>query len=308
MAVPDFQSLMLPALKALADGAETPISRVRTRVAATENLTEDELRETVPTGRQAVFVNRVNWAVIYMKRAGLVERVRCGVYRLSADGERLLSHNLRRIDLQVLRKYPAYREWKAANTPNSEKKNMPAQPRKFPDTPEEALEHAAQQVRREFEIDMLKRVRDAEPLFLERVVIDLLVAMGYGGGDPAMGRETGRPGDGGNDGTIRKDALVFDEVYVQAKKYAEGNTVGEPALRNFAGAIDAAGTKKGVLVTSSSFTQDAPKNVSRSPRRIALNYGEELARLMVAKRIGGRTPVSHEIKRIDEDYFSEEAA
>ena len=131
--------------------------------------------------------------------------------------------------------------------------------------------------------------------------------MGYGGGDPAMGRVTGRSGDGGIDGTIREDILGLDEVYVQAKKYAEGKTVGESDLRNFAGAIDAAGTNKGVFVTIAGFTQAARKYVARSPKRIVLIDGEELARLMVAKDIGVRTRVKHEIKRIDEDYFSEEA-
>ena len=247
MAVPNFQSLMLPVLQALADGAATPISRVRARVAATENLTEDDLRELLPSGRQAVFVNRVSWAVIYMERASLVERVRRGVYRLAPEGERLLKQNPERIDLQVLSRYPAYREWKAASTRKPRQKDLPVMPGETLDTPEEALEHAAQQLRRELEIDLLKRVRKAEPAFLERIVIDLLVAMGYGGGDPAMGRVTGRSGDGGIDGTIREDALGLDEVYVQAKKYTEGNTVGEPDLRNFAGAIDATGTNKGVF-------------------------------------------------------------
>ena len=307
MAVPDFQSLMLPALQALADGAAMPISRVRARVAATENLTEDDLRELVPSGRQAVFVNRVSWAVLYMERASLVERVRRGVYRLAPEGERLLKQNPERIDLQVLSRYPAYREWKAASTRKPRQKDLPVMPGETLDTPEEALEHAAQQLRRELEIDLLKRVRKAEPAFLERMVIDLLVAMGYGGGDPAMGRVTGRSGDGGIDGTIREDTLGLDEVYVQAKKYTEGNTVGEPDLRNFAGAIDAAGTNKGVFVTTAGFTQAARKYVSRSPKRIVLIDGEELARLMVAKGIGVRTRVTHEIKWIDEDYFSEEA-
>ena len=159
MAVPDFQSLMLPALQALADGAATPISRVRARVAATENLTEDDLRELVPSGRQAVFVNRVSWALSYMEPASLVERVRRGVYRLALEGERLLKQNPERIDLQVLSRYPGYREWKAASTPKPRQKDFPVMPGETLDTPEEALEHAAQQLRRELEIDLLRHPR-----------------------------------------------------------------------------------------------------------------------------------------------------
>ena len=137
------------------------------------------------------------------------------------------------------------------------------------------------------------------------MIVDLLIAMGYGGGDAAMGHVTGRSGDGGIDGTIREDALGLDEVYIQAKKYTDG-TVGEGALRNFAGAIDAAGTTKGVFVTTTSFTRAAREYVARSPKRIVLIDGEELARLMVVHDIGVRTRVRHEIKRIDEDYFGQE--
>ena len=169
------------------------------------------------------------------------------------------------------------------------------------------MDRAARQLRGALEADVLNRVRTAAPAFLEQVVIDLLIAMGYGGGDVAMGRVTGRSGDGGIDGTIREDALGLDEVYVQAKKYADGKTVGEGDLRNFAGAIDAAGTTKGVFVTTAGFTDAAKDYVARSPKRIVLIDGDELARLMVAHDIGVRTRVRHEIKRIDEDYFDQEA-
>ena len=130
--------------------------------------------------------------------------------------------------------------------------------------------------------------------------------MGYGGGDAAMGRVTGGSGDGGVDGTIREDALGLDEVYLQAKRYGDGNAVGEGDLRNFAGAIDAAGTTKGVFVTTAGFTRAARDYVARSPKRIVLIDGKELARLMVRHGIGVRTRVRHEVKRIDEDYFDEE--
>ena len=305
MAVPDFQSLMLPSLQALAGGAETPIADVRARVAEREDLSTEDLREMVPSGRQTVFTNRVSWAVIYMERAGLVERVRRAVYRLTDEGERLMRKDPTRIDMNVLREYPKYVAWRRVSTPREESKSK-TKPTDSTDTPEEALEHAAQQVRRELEYDVLDRVRKTEPAFLEQVVIDLLIAMGYGGGDSAMGQVTGRSGDGGIDGTIREDALGLDEVYVQAKKYADGNTVGESALRNFAGAIDAAGTNKGVFVTTASFTPAARRYVARSPKRIVLIDGEELARLMVAHDVGVRTRVRYEIKRIDEDYYSQE--
>ena len=306
MAVPDFQSLMLPALQALTDRAETPLADVRSRIAVTENLTAEDLREILPSGRQSVFTNRVSWTIIHIARAGLVERVRRGVYRLTDDGEKLLRQKPVRIDMSVLREYAAYREWRSASTPPEERSGSWTPPdESTTDTPEEALDRAAQQVRGELEYDVLDRVCKAAPEFLEQVIIDLLIAMGYGGGDAAMGQVTGRSGDGGIDGTVKEDTLGLDEVYVQAKKYSDGNTVGESELRNFAGAIDAAGTNKGVFVTTSSFTPAARRYVARSPKRIVLLDGKDLARYMVAHGIGVRTRVCYEIKRIDEDYFNQ---
>ena len=307
MPVPDHQSLMLPVLKALADGAETPVSEVRERVAAAENLTPDDLREMLASG-QPMFTNRVSWAVIYMERAGLVERVRRAIYRLTEEGNKLLAQAPARVDLDVLRTYPAYVAWsKKEKAPTPRKDTKPPTPDESTDTPEEAFHRAVQQLRDALEAEVLDRVRKAASAFLEQVVIDLLIAMGYGGGDAAMGRVTGRSGDGGIDGTIKEDTLGLDEVYIQAKKYADGHTVGEGDLRNFAGAIDAAGTTKGVFVTTSAFTPAAKEYVKRNPKRIVLIDGEELARLMVEHDIGVRTRIQHAIKRIDEDYFEQEA-
>ena len=307
MPVPDFQSLMLPALKALADGAETPISEVRTRIADTEQLTAEDMREMLPNSRQSVFTNRVSWALLYLGRAGLSKRVRRGIWQLSAEGKKLLAEAPPRLDMNRLRDYPAYVAWRSGKgTPSAHDDVVPAPPDDLIETPEEALDHAIRQMHDAIEAEVLNRIHEAPPSFLEKVVVDLLIAMGYGGGDPAMGQVTGRSGDGGIDGTIREDALGLDEVYVQAKKYAEGNTVGESDLRNFAGALDAAGTTKGVFVTTARFTSAARNYVARSPKRIVLIDGQELSRLMVAHNVGVRTWVRHEVKRVDEDYFDQE--
>ncbi len=175
-----------------------------------------------------------------MAGAGLLERVRRGVYRLTQEGERLLSCKPSRIDLNLLKEYPDFAEWRQrANIPPSGKDAESRQNEEIPDTPEEALDRAAEQLHSALEADVLHRVRDTAPAFLERAVVDLLIAMGYGGGDTRMGGVTRRSDDSGIDGTIREDALGLDEIYVQAKRYAEGNAVGEGELRNFAGAIDA---------------------------------------------------------------------
>ena len=307
MAVPDFQSLMLPALRALSSGAKSPLVDVRARVAAAQNLTLEDVREMVPSQRQTRLANRVNWALVYMQRAGLVERARRGVYRITREGVALLSQEPGRIDGTLLRNYPAFRAWKTTGPTADVEPDAPVPSGESTDTPDESMERAAQQLRYALEGDVLDRVRNAEPVFLEQVIIDLLIAMGYGGGDPNSGRVTGRSGDGGIDGKISEDALGLDQVYVQAKKHADGNTVGESALRNFAGAIDAAGTNKGVFVTTPKFTPAARKYVDRSPKRIVLIDGQEVARLMVKHGVGVRTRDTYEIKRIDEDYFSQEA-
>lgn len=307
MPIPDFQSLMLPALKALSKGRETTVSKVRERIAAVESLAPEDLQEMLPSGRQSVFANRVSWAVKYLERAGLTERVRRGVWRLTAEGQSLLTEPPSRIDMNYLRKYPAFVEWRTGrNVASSDDDSASVLSGDAMNTPEEALEKAARHLREALEADLLARVREAPPSFLEQVVIDLLIKMGYGGGDAAMGRVTGRSGDGGIDGTIKEDVLGLDEVYVQAKKYADNNTVGEPDLRSFAGAIDAAGTTKGVFVTTAGFTPAARAYVAKSPKRIVLIDGVELARLMVRHDIGVRMRVHYEIKRIDEDYFDQE--
>ena len=305
MPVPDYQSLMLPSLKALANGKEIPLSKVRERVAAAEGLTPKDMLEVLPSGQQSVFSNRVSWALLYMQHAGLVKKVRRGVYQLMTEGKRVLDEEPHRIDNKLLRNYPAYVEWRTGrrNEQSPEKKPVPILSDDAADTPEEALARADRQLREALEADVLDRVRQSEPAFLEHVVVDLLIAMGYGGGDAAMGRVTGRSGDGGIDGTIREDKLGLDEVYLQAKKYAADKTVGENDLRNFAGAIDAAGTSKGVFVTTAGFTRAAKDYVARSPKRIVLIDGEELARLMVKHDIGVRLKTRCEVKRIDEGYF-----
>lgn len=307
MSVPDFESLMLPALRVLAGGTETPIADVRSWVAENENLSDTDLAETLPSGRQTVFANRIGWAVKYMTQAGLVERVRHGVYRMTEAGEQLLQQGRAKIDLGVLSEYPKYLEWRK---PRSSARDQEAETtaRTASSTPDEVLEQAFRQLRVDLEYEVLDRVSEQDPSFLERVVVDLLIAMGYGGGEPDMGTVTGKSGDGGIDGIVKEDALGLDEIYVQAKKFAVGNTVGASALRDFVGTIDTARANKGVFVTTAKFATGAREIVKMSSKRIILIDGQELARLMVKHGIGVRPQYpdrDYVIKRVDEDYFSE---
>ena len=307
MSIPDSQSLLLPALQALAGGAETPISEIRRRIAKAKGLTTQDVQELLPNSRHPVFANRVSWMMLHLGRAGLVEKIRRGVWQVTAEGERLLAETPIRIDRETLRSYPAYVAWRTGKTtPSGNSDTESILPEDSIGTPEEALHLAVEQLRSALEADVLGRVCKVTPAFFERVIVDLLLAMGYGGGNPTMGRVTGKSGDGGIDGTIKEDALGLDEIYVQAKRYADGKTVGESDLRNFAGALDAAGTTKGVFVTTAGFTRAAEEYVARSPKRIVLIDGEELAGLMVKYNIGVRVRFYGEIKWIDEDYFEQD--
>ena len=298
MPVPDFQSLMLPVLRALADGNDTPVGDVRKRVASAEGLTDNDLQEMLPSGRQRAFTNRVAWALNYLLRAALVERVRRGVYRVADEGKRLLAKPPSRLTIRYLRRFPAF----VAGKREAEKG-----PDKPSGTPEEALEAADRELIEAMEAEVLDRLRRASPSFLERVVVSLLVAMGYGDGDASMGRVTGGAGDGGIDGTIKEDKLGLDEVYLQAKKYASGSTVGVGEIRNFVGALVGARAQKGVLVTTADFTASAEDFAAQSPKRVVLINGRRLARLMVRHDVGVRVRDPHRppilIKAIDEDFF-----
>ena len=305
MPIPDVQTLMLPALKALSGGGEAPLSEIRNRVASAEKLTSKDLQGLLPSGQQTVFSNRMFWAVTHLTRADLIERVRRGVYRLATHGTHVLHQAPTRLDFKRLREYPAFAKW------HSQRKAGQSPKRPFPPggqgeqvcTPEEVLNDVIRQSRDALESEVLDRIRKAGPTFFEQVVKDLLIIMGYGGSDTTMGQVIGPTGDCGIDGTIRHDALGLDEFYLRAKKYAEGRTVGTSELRHFIGAIDAAGTNKGVFVTTASFAPKARNYAKLSPKRIVLIDGPELARLMVAHGVGVRAKIRHEIKRIDEDYF-----
>ena len=300
MPVPDFQSLMLPVLETLQYDYDMSVAELRDLVSIREGLTQEDLRELFPSGKQTVFANRIHWALYALTRAKLAIRTYRATYRLTDSGVDLLKKKPQRVDRKLLLKYPAYREHQKAL-----RLRTVTQKKSTPVSPDEEIGNAIQQLQNTLETDVLDRVREASPSFLEQVVIDLLTKMGYGGGDPARGFVTGGPGDGGIDGTIREDVLGLDEVYVQTKRYAEGHTVGPGDLRNFVGAIDTAGTTKGVFVTTANFSNSAKEVVKQTQKRIVLIDGEELARLMIQHDVGVRIQTVYKTKRIDEDYFEQ---
>ena len=305
MSIPTFQALFLPVLKALADQKALPIADIREHVRSSEGLSESDCRQMLSSGRQPVFDNRIHWALTHLTKAGLIDRPHRGQYELTDGGKEFLAKESTQIDMAFLRRYPTYEKWRTTfSSPRiGDSGDSPDGEERDGRTPIEEIELAAEKLQSMLEAEVLESVQKCPPSFLEKVVIDLLIAMGYGGGNPEMGLVTGGSGDGGIDGQIREDALGLDEIYIQAKKYDPDNPVGEPALRNFAGALDIFGTNKGVFVTTSDFSKPARNYAERISKRIVLIDGKELARLMVLRGIGVRTQTTYEVKQIDKEYY-----
>lgn len=308
MPVPDFQSLMLPVLRTTA-GGEIDSADLRNQVAKDLELTETDLGEMLPSGRQTTFTNRVAWANVFLQRAGLVEKVRRGTYRITENGRKVLSDGPARIDMRFLERFPTYVAWRhpeaSGHLDEVQKADLGAASSNGSATPEEQIDRNHRELTAALESELLDRVREMSPAFFEALIVDLLVAMGYGGGRAEMGKAVGRPGDGGIDGTIREDALGLDVVYMQAKRYGQGSAVGRPELQNFAGSLDGVRATKGIFISTSTFTASAREFVDRIAKRIILIDGPELARLMVEYKVGVRVRALYEIKKIDEDYFTE---
>jgi restriction system protein len=305
MAVPDFQSLMLPVLRAAADG-DIAAADLRNLVASELQLTDVDLSEMLPSGRQTTFANRTAWANVFLQRSGLLEKVSRGVYRITDEGRKVLAERPERVDMRFLERYPAYLEWRQRSVGIKPVKGVQAAgPAAEDQTPEEQIEASHTALAAALQSDLLERVREMSPAFFERLIIDLLIAMGYGGGRAEMGHAIGRSGDGGIDGMIKEDALGLDIVYVQAKRYADGNTVGRSEVQSFAGSLDGVGATKGIFFGTSTFSQGARDYVGRISKRIVLIDGAELARLMLQHNVGVRTRTTYEVKKVDEDYFTE---
>ena len=308
MAVPDFQSLMMPVLIATANG-EITSSDLRDRVAQSLQLTGADLSEMLPSGRQTTFANRTAWANVFLQRAGLIEKTSRGVYRATQMGLNILTEKPAKIDMAFLERFPSYVEWRQRSaTPVSGKPNRvdagfhagePAA------TPEEQIGQSYRILAGALEADLLDRMREMSPGSFEQLVIDLLGKLGYGGGHPERGKATGGPGDAGLDGVINEDALGLDRVYVQAKRYGAGNKVGRPEVQSFSGSLDGVSATKGILITTGEISPAAREYAARIAKRIILIDGTELARLMVSYEIGVQVTETYKIKKIDENYFTE---
>ncbi|MCG3119227.1 MAG: Mrr restriction system protein [bacterium] len=301
MPVPDYQSLMLPLLKLIGNKQEHAFSDVIDTLAREFDLTDAERKEILPSGIQAKFDNRVGWARTYLKKAGLLESVGRGKFRITERGLQILNSNPTVINVKFLRQFPEFLEFQKSSrqeNKNEEKDEEQAQ------TPEESLESSYQNLRRALAQELLDRIKNLSSKFFERLVVDLLVAMGYGGSRKDAGQAVGQSGDGGIDGIIKEDKLGLDVVYIQAKRWE--STVGRPVVQAFAGSLEGQRARKGVLITTSQFSQDAKEYVNRIEKKIVLIDGEQLAQLMIEHGIGVTEIASYIVKKIDLDYFDEE--
>lgn len=303
---------MLPLLRLASDGKEHRFRDAIEALATHFGLTDAERAEMLPSGTAALFDNRVGWARTYLKQAGLLDSPKRGIFRINERGRTLLARQPPRIDIGLLDQFDEFRQFRSrrkdasANTLDVAASSqtlgiVPSSAAAEQQTPEDLLATAYRRLRSNLELEIIEQIKAASPAFFERLVIDLLVAMGYGGSRQDAGRAIGKSGDGGIDGIIKEDKLGLDVVYIQAKRW-EG-TVGRPEIQKFAGALQGQRANKGVFLTTSSYSREAVEYAGVISSKIVLIDGEQLASLMIDHNVGVSSIGRYELKRIDNDYF-----
>ena len=301
MSVPSFQQLMLPALQTIGQRYdEISIAGLEEEVGKALRISMEERQLRLPSGNQTLFANRLNWARSYLSKAGLIELPRRGYCRATDRGRELLAEGVSAIDLGLLERYPEFVAWKT--------QGKGGQMTELPESregEEELIASSFELLNCELAREIVARVHSFSPAFFERLIVDLLVRMGYGGGRAEMGRALGRVGDGGVDGVIKEDELGLDVVYVQAKRLDPDTGVPLREVRDFVGGLEGHRATKGVFVTTSYFPSTAYDFITRLSKRVVLIDGQELANLMIRHRVGVRIKDVYEVRKIDENYFVE---
>lgn len=300
MPIPDFQSLMLPIMKIAGDGADHTARELREQLAEQLGLSEQERKELLPSGQQPVFTNRLAWARSHLGMAGLLEKTGRGTFRITPRGQQALAANPPVINLRFLQQFREYLE--ARNKPRPETPTISSDT--ADQTPQERLETAYEALRANLAKDLLTQLKASTPDFFERVVVEVLVRMGYGGTRKDAGQAIGKSGDEGIDGIIKEDRLGLDIIYIQAKRWQ--NTVSRPEIQKFAGALQGQRAKKGIFITTSDFSKDATEYAGRIDSKIVLIDGDQLAELLIDHDVGVTPLASYQVKQIDVDYFAGE--
>jgi restriction system protein len=302
MAVPDFQSWFMPLLQRLVDGREHSMSDLYEQLADDKGLSAEDRAELLKSGTQFVYQNRIGWARTYLKKAGLVEAPGRGLVKITQRGQEILSAPPAKLNVRYLRQYPefvAFHTYHPPAAPDNDNATESADD----ETPQDALERAQAELRRQLAEDLLERVMKSPPSFFERLVVDLLLRMGYGGSREDAGRTIGKAGDGGVDGVINEDRLGLDVIYLQAKRWEK--PVGRPLVQAFAGSLEGVRAKKGVMITTSSYSADAHAYVRHIEKRIVLIDGATLAALMIEHNVGVSVEATYDVKKLDTDYFGD---
>jgi restriction system protein len=300
MPIPDYQTLMLPLLRFLEDNKEHSLQEAVEHLSNEYRLSPEERQQLLPSGQQTIIRNRVGWARTYMKKAGLIDPVKRGYFKLSDKGKEALKKKPEKVNVHFLEQFPEFIAFRELHNKPHEK------PEIVPDveqTPEEALDGAYQRLREDLEAEILQQVKAVSPAFFERLVVELLVKMGYGGNLHDAGQAVGQSGDGGIDGIIKEDRLGLDVIYIQAKRWQ--GTVGRPEIQKFAGVLQGHRAKKGVFITTSDFSREALEFAEKIDSRIVLMDGLQLVKFMVDNNVGVSNSRIFEVKKIDSDYFEE---
>ena len=302
--IPDYQTLMLPVLESVADGKEHKFREIAVSIAKDFGLTEEELGCLLPSGNQSIFDNRVGWAKTYLKKACLIEYKGKGVLKITERGKQVLKDSPQKIDNKFLKQYDEFNEFQ--NKVNTKEEKQETETDYKNQTPEELIETAFHDFQKSLAEELLDKIRNVSPAFFEKLVVALLVKMGYGGSIKDAGQAIGRTGDEGIDGIIKEDKLGLDVIYIQAKRWKENNVIGRPEIQKFVGALAGQGAKKGVFITASSFTKEALDYKPMNDTKVILIDGMKLANLMIEYNLGVAQLHCYELKKLDNDYFDEE--
>lgn len=308
--IPTYEECMLPTLQALADGKPHSTKEVRQYIINHFSLTEEEQQMMMPNKRVRRLNSKSGWAITYMKVAGLIQAIQRGVYTITPAGKKLLASNLEAVNTKMLlERYPIFRSWYnrsiGKDDTNEVLQNNPSENVEI--TPEEQIEGAYQQMRSALVEDLLEQIAQQTPEFFERLVIRLLVAMGYGGSEEEISEMVvGKTGDEGIDGIIKEDKLGLDSIYIQAKRWDKDQSIGRPEVQKFVGALSGQGATKGIFITTAQFSEKARLFRPQNNIKVALIDGNLLCQHMIDYNIGVSVQNVYEIKRIDSDFFSEE--
>jgi restriction system protein len=299
MPIPDFQTLMLPVLKFASEHDEHSLREAVEYLKKQYSLTPEEEAETIPSGKQPIFYNRIGWARTYLKQAGLLEPTRRNYLRITNRGKEVLSENPARIDMKYLEKFPEYLDFR-----DRTRESKPEPNESSALVPEESLDDAYRKLREDLARELLDNILRSSPSFFERLVVEVLVNMGYGGSDINAARTVGKSGDEGIDGVIDEDKLGLDRIYIQAKKWTD-QPIGRPEIQKFVGALQGKKARKGIFITASRFTEQAKEYAQNIDTRVVLIDGKRLTDLMIDYNVGVSTTITYQVKRIDSDYFIE---